>query len=222
LRIIIADDHRLTLNGIRHALEGVDDIEVVGETQSGTDVPRLVDQTQPDMVLMDVWMPGLDGLSALNIIRRHHPTVKVVLLSAHAEPEKIKEGLDRGAVAFIVKSVNPEDLPSALRHAFEGTVYSFPAAGLGAAQSAVPLADRCELTERELAVLRAVASGLSNKAISREMWVTEQTVKFHLTNIYRKLGVPNRTAAARCAQTKGLLDDHSLVGSAAGAAQVGR
>jgi two-component system, NarL family, response regulator LiaR len=193
-------------------LEDVQDIEIVAETHSGAHVARLVAETQPDMVLMDVRMPGLDGLAALDILRRHHPEVKVVLLSAYAEPEKIQEGLERGAAAYIVKSVNPVDLPSALRQAFEGTVYSAVGNGAASATSQSP-PDGSYLTERELTILRAVAQGLSNKAISKEMWVTEQTVKFHLTNIYRKLGVANRTAAARYAHSHGLADDQSIAGS---------
>ena len=212
VRIVLADDHLLTLQGIRRVLEQVPEIEIVAETAVGSDVPRLVDKTKPDMVLLDVRMPGLDGLAALDLIRRHHPTVKVVLLSASAEPEQVHDALSRGACAYIVKSVNPLDLPSALRQAYEGTVYSALGSGAGdAAEAAVR--DASGLTSREVTILRAVAGGLSNKAISREMWITEQTVKFHLTNIYRKLGVPNRTAAARYAHTNGLLDDDQLAGS---------
>jgi len=206
VKLLLADDHLLTLQGIRSVLEEVDDIEIVGETQSGAEVPRLVDRTKPDMVVMDIRMPGLDGLEVLDIVRKRNPDVKVVLLSAYGEPRQIQDAFERGATAYIIKSVNPLDLASALRQAFEGTVYS----GLTGFGSVAPNGNAaeqsCGLTERELAVLRAVANGLSNKAISRELWVTEQTVKFHLTNIYRKLGVHNRTAAARYAHSEGLLD----------------
>jgi DNA-binding NarL/FixJ family response regulator len=211
LRLVLADDHSLTLHGIRGVLEGVPDIEIVAETGHGPDVPRLVDQTKPDMVLLDVRMPGLDGLSILDILRKHNPDVKVVLLSACAEPDQVEEGLRRGAAAYIVKSVNSVDLPSALRQAHEGTVYS--ALGQAGSSADASIADASGLTTREMTILRAVAGGMSNKAISCEMWITENTVKFHLTNIYRKLGVANRTAAARYAHSHGLLDDQQLAGS---------
>jgi len=211
VKLLLADDHLLTLQGIRSVLEEVDDIKIVAETRSGAEVPRLVDRTKPDMLVMDVRMPGLDGLAVLDIVRRRNPEVKVVLLSAYGEPRQIQDALERGATAYIIKSVNPPDLPSVLRQAFEGTVYSALTGG-GSAANANAAGHPCGLTERELAVLRAVANGLSNKAISKEMWVTEQTVKFHLTNIYRKLGVHNRTAAARYAHSEGLLDAHGVAG----------
>jgi DNA-binding NarL/FixJ family response regulator len=211
MKLLLADDHLLTLQGIRSVLEEVDDIEIVGETRSGAEVPRLVDRTKPDMLVMDIRMPGLDGLEVLDIVHRRNPDVKVVLLSAYGEPQQIQDALERGATAYVIKSVNPPDLPSVLRQAFEGTVYS-ALTGCGSAQNGNAAELASGLTERELAILRAVASGLSNKAISKELWVTEQTVKFHLTNIYRKLGVHNRTAAARYAHSEGLLDAQSVAG----------
>jgi len=203
VKVLLADSDRLTLQGILRALEGVDDINVVGEARSGGEMLRLVERVRPDMVLMDAHLPDIDGLECLDLMRRRHRDVKVVLLSASDGRERIQEALDRGATAYIVKSVNPTDLPSALRQAFEGTVFS----GFGRVKSEATAGSPAEgvLTERELAILRAVASGLSNKAIGRELWVTEQTVKFHLTNIYRKLGVANRTAAAQYAHANGLL-----------------
>jgi DNA-binding NarL/FixJ family response regulator len=149
----------------------------------------------------------MDGLTCLDLIRRRHPHVKVVLLSVSSDPEHIQEALNRGASGYVVKSVDPVDLPSALRQAVEGTVYH--AVGIPEADEA-GTARAVGLTERELAILRLVARGLSNRAISRELWVTEQTVKFHLTNIYRKLGVGNRTEAARYAYQHGLVESPLL------------
>ena len=100
MKLLLADDHLLTLQGIRSVLEEVDDIKIVAETRSGAEVPRLVDRTKPDMLVMDVRMPGLDGLAVLDIVRRHNPEVKVVLLSAYGEPRQIQDALERGATAY--------------------------------------------------------------------------------------------------------------------------
>ena len=203
IRVVLADDHRLMLAGVRRALEEVGDIEVVGEAHSGAQVLPLVNRTQPDVVLLDLRMPDMNGLACLDAIRERHPKVKVVVLSAFSDPEHIHNALQRGAKAYIVKSVNPIDLPSALRGAYDSSVYH----GVHGAEAKKD--DDAGLTERELAVLKALARGLSNQAISKEFWVTEQTVKFHLRNIYRKVGAANRTEAARFAFERG------LVGSAA-------
>ncbi|MGZ4418694.1 MAG: LuxR C-terminal-related transcriptional regulator, partial [Gaiellaceae bacterium] len=155
--------------------------------------------------LLDMRMPGMDGLTCLERIRKQYPRIKVVVLSVFREPEHIEAALKRGASGYIVKSVNPLDLPAALRQAFEGTVYH----ALGIADDDEP-ARGTGLTDRELGILKAVARGLSNQAIGKELWVTEQTVKFHLTNIYRKLGVANRTEAARYAYQHSLVESPAL------------
>jgi DNA-binding NarL/FixJ family response regulator len=203
MKVLIADDHRLMLQGIRRALEVADDIEIVGEAHTGSQVLPLINRTNPDLVLLDLRMPQVDGLSCLDQIRKRYPQVKVIILSVFSDSEHIEAALSRGACGYIVKSVNPIDLPSAIRQAYEGTVYH--AVGLPEFDQTTA-AKAAGLTEREIAILQAVARGLSNQAIGKELWVTEQTVKFHLTNIYRKLGVANRTEAARYAYQKGLLD----------------
>ena len=147
-------------------------------------------------------MPQLEGFACLDQIRKRYPDVKVVMLSVFSDPDHIQAALARGASGYIVKSINPLVLPSALRQAVEGTVYH--AVGLPDADDDTT-AKATGLTEREVAILKAVARGLSNQAIGKELWVTEQTVKFHLTNIYRKLGVANRTEAARYAYQHGLV-----------------
>jgi DNA-binding NarL/FixJ family response regulator len=205
MRVLIADDHPLILAGIKHALETAEDFEVVAETNNGAQVLPLVSQTQPDLALLDMRMPGMDGLTCLDRIRKRYPDVKVVILSVSTDPGIIQDVLNRGASAYIVKSVNPADVPSALRQAVEGSVFS--AIGLPETQVADDAAKAAGLTERETAILKALARGLSNDAIGKELWVAEQTVKFHLTNIYRKLGVSNRTEATRYVYEHGLVDN---------------
>ena len=203
IKVVLADDHQLILAGIRRALEEVEDLEVVGEAQTGAKVLPLIHQTNPDLVLLDLRLPDMNGLACLDAIRKRYPEVKVVVLSAFSDPEHIQAAFQRGATAYIVKSVNPIDLPSALRQALEETVYQGVRVlgDVGAGNG-----EGLGLTERELSMLKALARGLSNQAISKEFWVTEQTVKFHLSNIYRKLGVANRTEAARFAYERGLVE----------------
>ena len=200
MRVLLADDHRLVLVGIRRALEAADDFEVVGEAHNGAQVLPLIGQTKPDVVLLDIRMPEMDGLTCLGLIRKRYPHVKVVMLSAFMDPKRVDEALAGGACGYVVKSVKAEELPIAIRQAVEGKA---PVAlGMPDSDNTAPKA--AGLTEREIAVLRAVARGLSNQQIATELWVTEQTVKFHLTNIYRKLEVANRTDAARYAYQHGL------------------
>jgi len=203
MRVVLADDHRLILDGIRRALESDGGFEIVGETQTGSQVLPLVSQTRPDLVVLDVRMPKMDGLACLDEIRKRFPDVKVVMLSASTSHDLVETALRRGASAYVVKSVDPTDLPSTLRQVVSGTVFST----VGVPDSGEPSGARAAgLTERETAILRAAARGLSNEEIARELWVTQQTVKFHLTNIYRKLGVKNRTEATRSAYQQGLVE----------------
>jgi DNA-binding NarL/FixJ family response regulator len=201
MRVVIADDHRLVLDGIKRALEADGEFEIVGETQSGTQVLPLVGRTKPDLVLLDVRMPHMDGLACLDEIKRRHPDVKVVMLSASTNSDLFEVPLRRGASAYIVKTVNPEDLPGTLRQALEGNIHT--ALGIDEQRGG---AKTLGLTDRELTILDALARGLSNDQIAKEFWVAPQTVKFHLTNIYRKLGVKNRTEATRIAYQHGLVE----------------
>lgn len=203
MRVLIADDHGLFRDGIRQALEAVEGIEVVAEATSGAEVVPLIARSDPDVVVLDVRMPKLDGLGCLERIRKLHPKVKVVMLSAFSDPEHVQAAFKRGANAYIVKTVDPLDLPAALRQVLDTTIY-FP---LSFARPEEENELVASLTEREISMLKALARGLSNNAISREFWVTEQTVKFHLTNIYRKLGVKNRTEATRFAYQNGLAEE---------------
>ena len=203
MKVVIADDHPLVRSGVRRALEEEDDIEVVGEATNGAKVLPLIGQTGPDLVVLDIAMPQLDGLACLDQIRKRYPDVKVVILSASGDPDRVQAALARGATAYVLKSVDVRDLASALRQAIEGTVFQ----AFGVQQdSDGELAGSAGLTKRETAILKAVARGLTNQAIGREFWVSEQTVKFHLRNIFRKLEVGSRTEAARYAFEHGLVE----------------
>lgn len=201
-RVLIADDHPLILAGIRRALDRSEEIEVVGEATSGPQVLAMVERRRPEVVLLDLHMPGVDGPELIEAIRGQWPDVKTVVLSANEDRSSIDGALNAGASAYIVKSVNPSDLPSVIRQVAGGAIFhapSRPASAAAAAESAGP-----DLTERERTILAAIASGQTTAAISRELWVSEHTIKFHLTNIYRKLGVTNRAGAVRFAIERGL------------------
>ncbi len=187
------------LTGIRRALEDAEEIDVVGVTQRGDEVMALVAEQRPDLVLLDGRMPGMDGIACLRLIKADYPDTKVVMLSASEDSAHIAAALAAGASAYIGKRINPSDLASALRQIVAGVVYQT------APDTAEADVRPSELTERELTMLEAISRGLSTKVISRELWISEKTVKFHLTNIYRKLGVHNRTGAMRYAI------DHDLI-----------
>ncbi len=201
MKVMIADDNRLMLEGFRRALDRVEDIDIVGVTHTGAQVLSLIERRGPQVLALDLAMRTPEGVSCLDLVRSGYPDLTVVVLSATATPEAIRSALSRGARAFVTKNVNPLDIPSALRQAYEGTVYHV----LGSTTGPDDDLRSAGLTEREITMLKALARGLSNKAISQELWVTEQTVKFHLGNLYRKLGVENRLAAASYAHSHGVV-----------------
>ena len=207
LRVAIADDHRLMLDGISRALETDPAMRVVGKATTCDGLVALVPRVRPDAVILDMRMPGGDGLGTIKVLRKSRPDLKIIILSVFDDPVTIATALGYGAAAYVVKSINPIDLPSTVRAVCEGSVYQpGGSAGSPATTDGVSHAISSGLTTRELAILKLVAEGLPNLAIASKLFVTEQTVKFHLTNIYRKLGVGNRTGATRYAYTHNLVD----------------
>jgi two-component system, NarL family, nitrate/nitrite response regulator NarL len=193
------------VKGIREALSGEPDIEIVGEATSGAQVLPLVARTSPDLLLLDLRMPELGGLEVLELMRQAHPDVKVAILSVHNDPAQIAGAFERGVCAYILKSIDWADLGAAIRQAVSGTFISLgpPAVEVAAAEAND---NGAGLSSREVEILQGVARGLSNRAIASELWLSDQTVKFHLHNVYRKLGVSNRTEAARYAFEHGLAE----------------
>lgn len=202
-RVLIADDHPLILAGIRRALDRSDGVEVVGEATSGAQVLAMVERRRPEVVLLDLYMPGLSGPELIGQLNEQWPDVKTIVLSANEDRVSIDSALNAGASAYIVKSVNPSDLSSVIRQVAGGAVFHAPSRPNGSAP-AETVATGPDLTEREKTILSAIASGQTTAVISRELWVSEHTIKFHLTNIYRKLGVNNRAGAVRFAIENGL------------------
>ncbi len=203
IRVLIADDHPLIVAGLRRTIEDVADVTLVGEARTAVELLELVQHRRPDVVVMDLRMPGMSGDEVLRTIRRDHPATKVVVLSACDERATIDRVLSAGAGAYVLKSAHTIDVAAVIRQVAAGEVVH---PHLPEPSPAVtPLgARRSGLTGRERSILEAVSTGMTTAAISRELWVSEHTIKFHLTNIYRKLGVANRAGAVRYALEQGI------------------
>ena len=200
LRVVIADDHELMRSALRLLLTAAEGLEIVGEAACGASLLALVEAQRPDVVLLDLQMPNIDGFQCLERLKAAYPEVTCVVLSASDDPSTIGAALGRGADGYVLKSINPLDVPAAVRQSVEHSIIQpsalLPADPHGAARAA-------GLSEKEVEVLGELAQGKSNRQIAQALWLSEQTVKFHLRNVFRKLGVANRTEALRLA-----LDQH--------------
>jgi DNA-binding NarL/FixJ family response regulator len=212
-KLLIADDHALMLEAIHLALENETAFEIVGQAESGSELLPLVHQTEPDVILLDLLMPGIDGLTCIKLLRKRFPWVRIVVLSAQESDEVVDAALRAGADAYIVKSIDPAALSAALRQAMDKSTTR----PIGRAERRIhPAVEERGLTARELDVLHALAEGKSNKEIARGLWLAEQTVKFHLTSLYRKLDVKSRTQAVQWAYNNGQVPgDHETAEVAA-------
>jgi DNA-binding NarL/FixJ family response regulator len=206
IRVLIADDHPLIIAGVRRTIEQSEDFEVVGEARSAPELISLVERRNPEIVLLDLRMPGAVGVEHIEHIRQRWPEIKVVVLSACDDRPSIDSALHAGANAYMLKTTAAVDIASVLRQVSRGVVFHAPASPpVGAPSPLEP--EQPVLTDREQTILAAVGAGLTTAAISRELWVSEHTIKFHLTNIYRKIGVSNRAGAVRYALEHGLAAD---------------
>jgi two-component system response regulator DevR len=204
----VLDRHALWTEGVECVLRRVG-IDVVGKSTTGADALALVQRLRPDLLLTDVEAADGDnaGLVCLREARRQVPELRGIVLSLSDDAQQIDAALQAGAAAYVLKSAHPDDLASAVRQSFAHSVYFAAASGLwnAHAQQGSVSADQAELTKREREILQLAAEGHSNAQLARMLWVTEQTVKFHLSNVYRKLDVSNRTEAARWAQLHGVV-----------------
>jgi DNA-binding NarL/FixJ family response regulator len=198
LKVLIADDHPLVIAGIRRTIEHLDDMRVVGEAHSGPELLQLIERRGPDVVLMDLRMPGVGGTELIEQIRRQWPQTTAIVLSACDDRPTIDAALEAGASAYVLKTARTTDVASVLRQAMNGAGVQSPNV-IPFRRGEIAAPGGPSLTDRERSILAAVATGLTTAAISRDLWISEHTIKFHLTNIYRKLGVPNRAGAVRYA-----------------------
>lgn len=213
IRVIITDDHLIVREGLRLILETADGIEIVGEASDGAECLRLVPKLKPDVVLMDLQMPRMDGITAIDHLRSDHPEVAIVILTTFNEDDLMIRGLQAGARGYLLKDTNRENLLDTIHAAAKGETLLKPemlARVLAAHSKPAPVSvsqtdSTLTLTGRELEVLQAAARGERNKEIAYKLGITERTVKAHLASIYQKFGVDSRAAAVAVAAQKGLL-----------------
>lgn len=211
-RVVLADDHPLFLQALKLAIETAG-IHVAGTATRGDELIELMRDVEADAVLLDLEMPGYDGFQCLDELRSRYPRLRLIVVSATDDASQIRRALDAGAVCFIGKSIDPNDLAAGVRALLSESIHLNARIGAShngleapaAVREGVPDATSI-LTRREIEILRLTADGLSNGQMAKKLWVTEQTVKFHLSNVYRKIDVRNRTEASRWAQRHDVLD----------------
>jgi NarL family two-component system response regulator LiaR len=204
---VIVDDHAMLRRGLAFFLKGYDDLELVGEASSGQEVIDLCARSEPDVVLMDMVMPGMDGAEATRVIRECHPGVQIIALTSFQEEDLIERALQAGAIGYLLKNVTAEELVQAIRDAHAGRSTLAPEATDVLIQGARERASQVDygLTERETEVLSLLVEGLSNAEIAERLVISVATVKFHVRGILTKLGVSSRTEAVTLAWQKNLL-----------------
>ena len=206
IRVLVVDDHAVVRRGLSDVLGAAPDIAVVGAISDGGLAAAAVTELEPDLVLMDLNMAGLDGIDATRAVLAARPATKVIIMTSFCESARVRAALEAGAVGYLLKDAEPEDIIKALRDSLTGGVPLSPQA----ARALLPSPRRAgntsadALTAREREVLALVATGLANKSIARRLTISEKTVKAHLTRVFTVLGVADRTSAALWAQRQGI------------------
>lgn len=211
-RVLLADDHRVVRQGLRMFLALDEDLEIVGEAENGKEALHLAGDLGPDVVLMDLLMPVMDGIEATGRIRRELPDVEVMALTSVLEDASVAEAIQAGAIGYLLKNTEPDELCRAIKAAAAGKVQLAPEAVSRLMREVAPpkIEKPGHLTGRETDVLKLVARGEANKQIARSLGIGEKTVKTHVSNILSKLGVRSRTQAALYAARAGLVSEEEL------------
>jgi DNA-binding NarL/FixJ family response regulator len=205
VRVAIADDHRVVRVGLEQLLSTFEGVEVVGVADGGERAVEVVRETRPDVLLLDLSMPDVDGVEVSRRLSTEAPETRIVVFTSFSDRERIVEALDAGAIGYLLKDAEPDEISAAIRAAARGEAPLAPKA------AAALLADRAsrppevELTAREREVLTLVVQGMANKQIARRLGISEKTVKGHLTNLFQRIGVADRTQAALWAERTGAL-----------------
>lgn len=207
IRVLLVDDHAVVRSGLGAFLMAFDDFDLVGEARDGEEAVRLCEELQPDVVLMDLVMPGMDGAAATQVIRERWPQVQIIALTSFKEKELVEGALQAGAIGYLLKNVSADELANAVRAAHAGQ----PTLAPEAAQALIQVTRESpspgyDLTEREREVLALMIEGLTNPQIAERLVMSRSTVKFHVSNILSKLGVATRTEAVALALQRDLID----------------
>jgi len=212
-RAVVVDHHPLWLEAVEPIVAGLG-FDVAGKSTSGQGGLALCEEHQPEVLVTGIMMGegDIDGIELIRQARERVPHLKAIVLSLYDDTKHVDAALAAGAVAYVIKTAHPDDLRSAIRQAFSHSIYLPGRTATPVAPAPEKKDELADLTRRELEILRLVAEGHSNSQLARMLWVTEQTVKFHLSNIYRKLDVSNRTEASRRAQLSGLLATPAAAG----------
>ena len=211
IRVLIVDDHAVVRTGLKVFLDLQPDIEVVGEAADGSEGVAMARRLQPDVVLMDLLMPNMDGVTAIGRIKAEHPEIEIVTMTSFIEEEKVTSALEAGASGYVLKDAEAEEVAAAVRAAHAGEVHLDPAVARLLAQRMrdrkSPKDELAEpLTDREKDVLRLLGQGMSNKDIGATLFITERTARTYVSNILGKLGLASRTQAALYAVEHKLVD----------------
>jgi len=200
IRVMLVDDHTMVRKGLGTFLNAFDDMLLVGEAENGTSAIKLCGEVLPDVVLMDMVMPDMDGSTITALIREKYPQVQIIVLTSFKEGDLIKKALEAGAIGYLLKDVSADDLARAIRSAHVGRATLSPEAAQSLVETAnLPPAPGLDLTEREREVLKLLVEGLSNTQIAVNLGVSSSTIKSHVSNILSKLGVASRTEAVTIA-----------------------
>lgn len=207
IRVMLVDDHAVVRSGLKAFLMVFDDMQLVGEASSGQEAIQLIERVHPDVVLMDLIMPDLDGAATTRSIRTRWPNIQVVALTSFREDDLVKSALQAGAIGYLLKNVGADDLADAIRSAFAGRPTLAPEAAQVLIQaSRQPIQPGFDLTEREREVLSLLVKGMSNNDIADRLVVSRSTVKFHVSSILSKLNVSSRTEAVALALNQKLVE----------------
>lgn len=205
IRVMLVDDHAVVRSGLTAFLTVHPDLEMVGEAENGEQAVVRAGLLKPDVILMDLMMPVMDGVSAIRAIKQKHPAIQIIALTSFQEDELVQNALKAGAVGYLMKNVSSRELAAAIRAAREGKITLSPEAAQALVHATQHASETNDLTEREREVLRLMVEGLNNAEIAERLVVSLSTVKYHISNILMKLGVDNRVAAVTMALQKKLV-----------------